>query len=63
MTAEEKRAQEKDIDTFAKELARERMDKIVKEKQNQAKAQTGLKEKLKKKEERMKNFSLFKGNP
>ena len=63
MAAEEKRAQEKDIDTFAKELARERMDKIVKEKQNQAKAQTGLKEKLKKKEERMKNFSLFKGNP
>ena len=63
MLTQHTRTQEKDIDQYARDLARERMDKIVKEKQQAQKNQYELKEKLRKKAERQKNFSLFKGNP
>ena len=56
------RTQEKDIETFEKDLARERMDKIVREKQNEQKQQIQMHEKMLLKQEKLKNLKVFKGH-
>ena len=57
------RANEKTVEQYEKELNKLRMDKIVKEKQIEAKQQTELKEKMLKKAERVKNLKVFRGVP
>jgi len=54
---------DKTIEQYEWDLAKERMDKIVKENQNEKKKQGQLMEKMKRKQERIANLKTFKGQP
>jgi len=53
--------QKKTVEQYEREIQKERMDKIVKEKQNEQAAQKSLVEKMEKKKARMANLKDFRG--